>query len=196
EREQFETAEGFVKKLIGKTDVSVKKLGFGGAGIAGLYTKVQESDALAAVHEALRLGFDFFDCAPEYGHGRAEFFIGEGVKGQARESFVLSTKVGKLLVPEDPARVTSPEFCEPLPHRLQFDYSFDGVIRSVEESLRRLNLSRVDILHIHDPDDHYMQAITGARSAQEVRENVQLVNFAIPAVFWEQLRNEKLIPED
>lgn len=150
---------------IGSTGLEVTRLGMGTAPLGGLFADVPETEALPAVREALRLGLNFFDTAPLYGHGKSETFLGRCLAAAPRSSYVLATKVGRLLLPVDSAERDQHEFKNPLPYRPVFDFSYDGVMRSVEESLRRLNLDRVDILHIHDPDDHYREAIEGAYPA-------------------------------
>ncbi|MGH9429561.1 MAG: aldo/keto reductase [Terriglobia bacterium] len=94
-----------------------------------------------------------------------ELRLGSALKGTPRVSYVLATKVGRLLVPEDPAKVESIWFDNPPPFLPVFDFSYDGVRRSVEESLTPLGLDAVDILHVHDPDDAYADAIQGAYPA-------------------------------
>ena len=138
---------------IGRTGLSVTVLGMGGAGLAGMY----ESFDPAAAEETVRAGYDagirFFDTAPQYGFGRSEQAMGRALSALPRDSLVVSTKVGRLLV--DAPEVEGTEFgaFSDLPPTFQrLDYSRDGVMRSVEESLGRLGLDRVDILLIHDPE--------------------------------------------
>jgi D-threo-aldose 1-dehydrogenase len=147
---------------LGHSNLLVTRLGLGGAAFAGLYADVSEDTASDAIRRARALGINLFDTAPEYGHGKSEARIGRALAGHARESYVLCTKVGKLLAPADVSKVRSPEFVNPLPFRLVNDYSYAGVMRSVEESLKRLNTERLDVLYIHDPDEHYAEAINGA----------------------------------
>ena len=123
------------------------------------------------------LGIRYFDVAPLYGYGRGERRFGAVLSRQPRDAFVLSTKVGRLVLPgadlpagADIDRQRSGDeddaFYHPKPAgRLVFDYSYDGVMRSVEASLRRLGLDRIDILYLHDPDEHWEQAIGGAYPA-------------------------------
>lgn len=153
------------KAPIGKTGLEVTRLGMGTAPLGGLFEDVPEPTALDAVQQALKLGLNFFDTAPLYGHGKSESFLGKSLVGAPRSSYILATKVGRLLIPVDPAQRDQHEFKNPLPYKPVFDFSYDGVMRSVEESLKRLNLDRVDVLHIHDPDDHYEEAIKGAYPA-------------------------------
>jgi D-threo-aldose 1-dehydrogenase len=106
----------------------------------------------------------FFDTAPLYGHGLAERRLGEVLRSKRRDDFVLATKVGRLLranVPPEPGQ----SYVDVPPVNPVFDFSYDGVMHSVEESLERLGLDRVDVLHIHDPDEHYEEALSGAYRA-------------------------------
>ncbi len=152
---------------IGRTGLTVSRLGLGGAPLAGLYQGVSDEQAARVVNTYLGHGLGFFDTAPLYGSGVSETRLGAVLSARvrdARASFVLATKVGRLLVP-NPARdqdVWSDDFPPVGP---VFDYSYDGTLRSLEESLGRLGLDRVDILHIHDPDNHYEEAMKGSYRA-------------------------------
>ena len=136
---------------IGTTGLKVTRLGLGGAPLAGLFSDVAEEAAVQTVRRALDLGVRYIDTAPFYGRGRSELQIGRALAGVPRDGFVLSTKVGRLLEPADTASDPA-EFAAPLPFDVVFDYSRDGVLRSLEESLQRLNLDRIDIALIHDLD--------------------------------------------
>jgi len=152
------------KAQIGKTALQVTRMGMGGAALGGLYHEVSDADATAAVGAAVALGVNHFDTAPLYGHGLSERRMGEELRKVPRESFVLSTKVGRVLVPAK-GKVESFWFDHPAPFEPVFDFSYDGVMRSFEDSLKRLGLERVDILYIHDPDDNYDEALLGAYPA-------------------------------
>lgn len=153
------------KAPIGNTGLEVTRLGMGTAPLGGLFEDVPEPRALSAVTKALAMGVNFFDTAPLYGHGKSESYLGKALAGVARSSYVLATKVGRILIAVDPAHLGQDEFDNPLPYRPVFDFSYDGVMRSVEESLKRLNVDRIDILHVHDPDDHYEEVMQGAYPA-------------------------------
>ena len=156
---------------IGRTGLAVTRLGFGGASIGGLFTAVRDEDAIATVERAWDLGIRTFDVAPLYGLGAAERRMGRALAGRPRDEFVLSTKVGRLVVPRDSispgADVDEQDGSYPHsdPVGLVFDYSGDGVRRSIEASLERLGLDRIDIALIHDPDDHWDAAIGEAYPA-------------------------------
>jgi D-threo-aldose 1-dehydrogenase len=153
------------KVQIGKTSLQVTRLGLGGAPLGGLFQDVQGASAVATIRRALELGINFFDTAPLYGHGKSEMRMGEGLAGVPSDSRVLATKVGRVLEPVEPGTLEKDEFDNPAPFRPVFDFSYDGVMRSFNESLKRLQVDRIDILHIHDPDDHYDEAIKGAYPA-------------------------------
>lgn len=142
---------------IGNTDVQVTRVGMGGAPLAGLYTAVESATAVEAVRRAHQLGIGYFDTAPLYGSGRSEMLFGEALETIPRGDYVLSTKVGRLLEPvaEQPE---SEQFVDLPSLEPTYDYSRDGVLRSIDESLGRLRLDRVEIVMIHDPDDHFEQA--------------------------------------
>jgi D-threo-aldose 1-dehydrogenase len=140
----------------------VTRLGLGGGPLGGLYKDLPEGEAAATVERAFALGVNFFDTAPLYGHGKGESRLGRALGGRARASFVVATKAGRVLEPADPASVASPWFDHPDAFQPVFDFSRDGVRRSFEESLRRLGLDRIDVVHLHDPDDHGDQAIAEA----------------------------------
>jgi len=162
---------------IGRTGLRVNRLGLGGAPLAGLYQGVTDEAATQVVDTYLGHGPGFFDTAPLYGSGVSETRLGVALSSRergrgapARESFVLATKVGRLLVP-DPARDQDVWSDDLPPVGPVFDYSYDGTLRSLEESLVRLRLDRVDILHIHDPDNHYEEAMKGSyRALVRLRE--------------------------
>jgi D-threo-aldose 1-dehydrogenase len=153
------------KVQLGKTKLQVTRLGLGGAPLGGLFQDVPEAEAVRTVRRALEMGINLFDTAPLYGHGKSEMRLGQALAGAERGSYVLATKVGRVLLPVKPGDLKPDEFDNPAPFRPVFDFSYGGVMRSFEESLKRLNLERIDILHIHDPDDHYEEAIQGAYRA-------------------------------
>lgn len=141
----------------------VRRLGLGTAPLGGLFREVTEEDAHAVVERSCELGLGMFDTAPLYGYGLAERRLGHVLADKPRADVVVATKVGRLLRPGAPSD-DGPFFGAPALKPV-FDFSYDGALRSVEESLERLGLERVDILHIHDPDDHYEEALTGAYRA-------------------------------
>ncbi|NKE60514.1 aldo/keto reductase [Lentzea sp. PSKA42] len=151
---------------------AVSRLGLGTSPLGNLYTEVTEHEARAVVDAAWEAGVRIFDTAPHYGLGLAERRLGAALKDRPRDEFVLSTKVGRLLVPDPDGAGPDPEgFAVPATLRREWDFSADGVRRSLESSLDRLGLDRVDVVYLHDPDDHWDQAVGEAMPAlAELRE--------------------------
>jgi D-threo-aldose 1-dehydrogenase len=140
-------------------------LGLGTAPLAGLHRAVDEHEAIEAIDRAWDLGIRFFDTAPYYGSGLAETRLGLALRGRPRGDFVVSTKVGRRLEPGRSSWHGAP------PLRTYFDFSYDGALRSLEESLERLGLDEVDVALVHDPDDHYAEATSGAfRALRRLRD--------------------------
>jgi D-threo-aldose 1-dehydrogenase len=149
---------------VGKTNLRVTRMAFGAGAIGGMYSDVPYGQSLDTIRRALSLGIRFFDVAPFYGYGASEMRLGEGLRNERRDSIVLATKVGRILVPA-PKGYQDSFFHNHAPFIPEFDFSYDGVMRSYEDSLKRLGMDRVDILHIHDPDDHFEQALRSAYPA-------------------------------
>ncbi len=141
------------------------RLVFGGAPIGGLYAPVSDEAAAATLQAAWDVGIRAFDTAPHYGVGLSERRIGDFLAGRRRAEFVVSTKVGRLLVPATGSVEGVENFYGIPALRRVRDYTADGVRRSLEDSLRRLRLDRVDIVLIHDPDEHMTEALNGAYPA-------------------------------
>ena len=139
------------KRNIGTTDIEVTELSFGGAPLGAVGDRITDDEAAAIVHRARDGGVRYFDTAPLYGHGLSEKRVGRVLSQLPRDDFVLSTKVGRLLVPADEGeRYAGMRDAEPV--AIRYDYSFDAVRRSLAASLARLGLDRVDILLCHDID--------------------------------------------
>ena len=158
---------------IGSTGVSLTQLGFGGASLGNLYRVTSQEDADSALDQAWKSGIRYFDTAPHYGLGLSERRIGTGLASRPRGEYVISTKVGRLLVPQVPPTELDPEmFVVPGDWRREWDFSRDGVLRSVESSLARLRTDRIDILLLHDPDISGIEkaAETGAAALIELRD--------------------------
>ncbi|MGD3110937.1 aldo/keto reductase [Streptomyces sp. YGL11-2] len=147
------------RRALGRSGVEVTPLGLGGAAIAGLYSPVDEESAAATIEAAWDAGIRYFDTAPHYGLGVSERRLGAVLRTKYRTEYVISTKVGRLLEPyEGTGSDMANGFAVPATHRRVWDFSADGVRRSLEESLTRLGLDRIDLALIHDPDDHGEQA--------------------------------------
>ncbi|MEW9532705.1 aldo/keto reductase [Microbispora sp. NPDC049125] len=141
------------------------RYGLGTAPLGNLFTAVSDEDAAATVEAAWETGVRLFDTAPHYGLGLSERRLGAALRDRPREEFVLSTKVGRLLVPSSEGGRDDDGFDVPADYRRVWDFSRDGVRRSLEESLGRLGLGSVDIAYIHDPDQHWKQAVSEAYPA-------------------------------
>src|SRR5918997_5858357 len=143
---------GMESNTLGSTVVQISELGFGGGPLGGLFQPVDHDTAQGALAEAWAGGIRYFDTAPHYGVGQSECWFGEFLREQPRDTFTLSTKVGRLLVEDDPAGRTDEAFQVPATHRRVWDFSRSGVRRSLEDSLRRMGVDRVDILLLHDAE--------------------------------------------
>lgn len=141
------------KRALGKSGLEVTVLGFGGVPLGNLYRPCSDAEAGATVRAAYDAGIRLVDTAPLYGFGMSEHRIGAALREVPRDSWVLSTKIGRVLsAAQDPAKLDGGNFVKVAPFEPRFDYSYDGVMRSFEDSLQRLATHRVDILLIHDCD--------------------------------------------
>ncbi|MER5361676.1 aldo/keto reductase [Streptomyces sp. NPDC002785] len=159
------------RNRLGSSAVEVTELSFGAAAIGNLFSAVDPAQAAAAVDAAWYEGVRCFDTAPHYGLGLSERRLGEALRARPRDSYVLSTKVGRVLdpLPADTDAACgsvsdglSEGFAVRATHRRRWDFSADGVRRSIEDSLERLGLDRIDIAYLHDPDDHAETAFNEA----------------------------------
>jgi D-threo-aldose 1-dehydrogenase len=177
-------------KPLGRSGLRVGPFAFGAAGIGNLYRAVPDDDADGAVAAALAAGVRYFDTAPHYGLGLSERRLGAALAGVPRDELVLSTKVGRLLV-DDPAgadRRDDEGFDVPAGIRRVRDYSRDGVLRSLEASMSRLGTDRIDVVFVHDPDDHYAEALDGALPAlAELRDQGVIGGFGAGMNQWQML---------
>jgi D-threo-aldose 1-dehydrogenase len=138
------------RRRIGDTALEVTEISLGGAAIGGLYRAVPRESAEATIAAAWDAGIRYFDTAPFYGFGLSERRMGDVLRDKPRDSYVLSTKVGRLLRPVPEDQVPDHSYVEPLPFTVDYDYSYDGIMRSFEFSFARLGLNRIDILFVHD----------------------------------------------
>ncbi len=172
------------RRRIGKTDLKVTPLGFGGAPLGNLLAPVSEANAAAALATAWRSGCRYFDTAPFYGYGLSERRTGDGLRANPRARYLLSTKVGRLIRPGGHPSKATEGFHSPLPFHAVFDYSYDGVMRSLEDSYLRLGLDRIDIALMHDigrlthgerhPEIMRTAMGGGYRALEELRRNGQV----------------------
>ncbi|NJP79818.1 aldo/keto reductase [Streptomyces sp. AA8] len=149
--------------VLGRSGLPVTRMGFGGAALGGLFRPVGAAAAEGAVRAAWEAGIRYFDTAPHYGAGLSEERLGAALAGQPRAAFTISTKVGRVLADAGPGAGVprggdGSEFAAGRDRARVRDYSRDGVLRSLEGSLHRLRLDRVDVLYVHDPDNHWEQA--------------------------------------
>src|SRR6266545_1032239 len=165
-------------------------LGFGAAVIAGLHRRVDEETALDAVNTAWELGIRYYDTAPHYGLGLSERRLGKALAARPRDAYTISTKVGRRLVPspELAGQRDTEGFDVPADFQREWDFSADGVHRSLESSLDRLGTDRVDTLFMHDPDDHWEQAVGEAYPAlHELRAQGVVKSIGAGMNQWEML---------
>ncbi|HEY2642527.1 MAG TPA: aldo/keto reductase [Galbitalea sp.] len=184
------------RREIRATGVSVSELGFGAAPIGNLYSAVSDSDAAATVSAAWDAGIRYFDTAPHYGLGLSERRLGAALADYPRDEYVVSTKVGRLLVP-NPAPtgsdLLSGGFAVSDELTRRFDYSPDGVRRSLDESLARLGLDRIDIVLVHDPVEQLDEVIEHTVPALiELREQGVIGAVGLGMNYWEPLRRAVL----
>lgn len=156
-------------------DAARSRLGLGGAPLGNLFAPVNDADARALLDAAWASGCRSFDTAPHYGHGLSERRIGDALRARPRDSLTLSSKVGRLLTPDAGVPHEQHGYVGGLPFRQHWDYSAAGVRRSVEDSLQRLGLARLDVAYVHDCD-----AATHGSRADAVRR--QVIDEALPAL--------------
>ena len=178
-------AEVTTRRRLGRSAVEVTELGFGGASIGELFVRVTEADAQATIGAAWDAGVRYFDTAPWYGRGLSELRTGAGLRDHPRRDFVLSTKVGRWLRPATEESFDGAPWLGGAPNEVVFDYTYDGIMRSVEQSRLRLGITRFDVAFIHDLDRLYFDAPTmeahfhdleasGWRALEELRSSGQI----------------------
>jgi D-threo-aldose 1-dehydrogenase len=149
------------RSAVGPTESALPRIGFGCAPLGNLFRTVTDDDAQAALQLAYERGVRLFDTAPLYGMGLAETRLGRAMVSWDRTTITLSTKVGRIVESDGP--VVDAAFVElPHPNRYRWDFTRDGVLRSIEDSCRRLGVDRLDMVHVHDPDAHEADALRGA----------------------------------
>lgn len=161
------------RRGIARTAVTVTELGFGAAQLGNLYRATSDDEARAAVDAAWDAGIRYVDTAPHYGLGLSERRLGAALAGRPRDELVVSTKVGRVLEPSPATadRRDDQGFDVPADHARRWDFSRDGILRSLDDSLRRTGLDRFDVVYLHDPDEHWAQASTcGVDTLVELRD--------------------------
>lgn len=149
--------------------------GFGGAPLGNLYRALDDAEAVALVRHAHDAGIRYFDTAPHYGQGLSEQRMGRALRDFPRDTYLLSTKVGRLLTPSNAAPRVQNGYVDALSFVPHYDYTWDGVLRSLDDSLRRLGLARIDFIFVHDID----AATHGEAYAQRFRD---MLDGALPAL--------------
>ncbi len=140
------------KKKFGRVDLDVTAFGFGTAPIGNIFRGINEKTSDTMFRKAWDAGIRYFDTAPMYGHGLSELRTGQSLRWKNRNEFVLSSKVGRILKPAQRQTINFEPWVNAAPFTMHFDYSYDGVMRSFEDSLQRLALEHIDICFIHDID--------------------------------------------
>jgi len=147
----------FDKRVLGNTDVCLNQLGFGSSGIGELWSALPEDQVQKTLRNAWDEGIRYYDTSPWYGRGLSELRLGHALRTRPRDEFVLSTKVGRLLaLPKDPARFDPSPWGGGLPFAHHRDYTYDGIMRSYEDSIQRLGTPYIDLLVIHDIDHWHL----------------------------------------
>jgi D-threo-aldose 1-dehydrogenase len=182
------TATLMPTRHVGRTGLHISEIGVGTGVLGNLYHEVSDEQATAVIDTAWESGQRYFDTAPFYGLGLSERRVGAALRQYERDDYILSTKVGKLLHPAEPASERY-GFVNALPNDIEYDYSYDGIMRSVESSLERLGVGRLDILYMHDigrfthgdaNDHHFPIAMeSGYRALDELRSNGTISAFGL-----------------
>jgi D-threo-aldose 1-dehydrogenase len=140
------------ERKFGRTGLVITDMGFGAAPIGNFLKPIPEEVSDAMVNRAWMAGIRYFDTAPLYGHGLSELRLGHSLRWKPRDQFVVSSKVGRLLRPAPRKSIDFAPWVDAAPFTLRFDYSYDGTMRSLEDTLQRMAIERIDIAFIHDCD--------------------------------------------
>jgi D-threo-aldose 1-dehydrogenase len=194
-------AEGGVMNVADKTvaprgHLALTRMGLGCAQLGGLYQPIDEAEARATVDAAWDLGIRYFDTAPYYGFTLSEHRLGAALRQRPRADYVISTKVGRLMLPDASVQPGESGWAAPLPFRPRYDYTHDGILRSHEASLQRLGMDRIDILYVHDIGQvthgarhaHYWNQLTqggGFRALTRLREEKAIHAFGLGVNEWQ-----------
>ena len=183
------------KAKFGRTGLEVTKLSFGTAPIGNIFREITEDTADGMIQSAWNAGIRYFDSAPMYGHGLAELRTGGSLRWKRRDDFVLSSKVGRKLFPCKRSEIDFAPWCNAGAFRSEFDYSYDGTMRSFEDSLQRMALERMDICFIHDVDrfthgdrqpEVFAQAMDGCwRALEKLRSEGVVKAIGVGVNEWE-----------
>ena len=183
-------------RTLPRSGLELTALGLGCSQLGGLYRPISWADSQALVDAAWAAGLRYFDTAPYYGYTLSERRTGQALSARAREAFSLSTKVGRVMRPDAGVQPGDDGWAEPLPFRPVYDYSYDGVMRSYEDSLQRLGMARIDILYVHDigamthgdRHPHYWAQLTdggGFRALTQLRDSGAVRAIGLGVNEWE-----------
>lgn len=172
------------KRKFGRVDLDVTAFAFGTAPVGNIFAEIDEETSRAMFETSWQAGVRFYDTAPMYGHGLSEIRTGQALRWKKRDDFVLSSKVGRVLHPAKRETINFAPWVNAAPFTMEFDYSYDGTMRSVEDSLQRMALERMDIVFIHDID-----VFTRGKDQPEVFK--QAMDGCYKAL--ERLRDEKVV---
>jgi D-threo-aldose 1-dehydrogenase len=169
-------------------------LAIGAAPLGNLYSALADAQAVDVVRHALDAGIRYFDTAPHYGNGLSEHRVGAALRDVSRDAYALSSKVGRLLVPDATAPRDQHGYVGVLPFRQAFDYSYEGALRSIDDSLQRLGVSRLDVVYVHDVDvathgdaqpQRFREAMDGAcRALARLRDEGAIAGFGLGVNDW------------
>ncbi|MEM5452750.1 aldo/keto reductase [Paraburkholderia guartelaensis] len=184
------------KRALPRSGLELTRLGLGCSQLGGLYRAMSATDAYALVDAAWSAGLRYFDTAPYYGYTLSERRVGQALAARQRNAFTLSTKVGRLMRPDVGVEPGDDGWAEPLPFRPVFDYSYEGIMRSYEDSQQRLGLAQIDILYVHDIGSlthgdrhtHYWSQLTaggGFRALEELRAGGEVRAVGLGVNEWE-----------
>jgi len=183
-------------RTLPRSGVQLTALGLGCSQLGGLYRPISWADCAALVDAAWSAGLRYFDTAPYYGYTLSERRVGQALSARARDAFSLSTKVGRLMRPDASVQPGDDGWAEPLPFRPVYDYTYDGIMRSYEDSLQRLGMARIDILYVHDigamthgeRHAHYWTQLTqggGFRALEALRDGGAVRAIGLGVNEWE-----------
>ncbi len=140
------------KRKFGRVDLEVTSFGFGTAPVGNIFREIDDATSDAMFQRAWDAGVRYYDTAPMYGHGLSEIRTGQSLRWKKRDDYILSSKVGRILKPAKRETINFSPWVNGAAFNMQFDYSYDGTMRSVEDSMQRMGLERMDICFIHDID--------------------------------------------